>query len=59
MAKNSFVERIKITKTGKLMRRKVAQGHFRARKSSRVIQGKRNPKFVSLADEKFIKRFLD
>lgn len=39
--KNSMSSRIKITKNGKLIRRKMGSGHFRTRKSSKSIQSKR------------------
>jgi ribosomal protein L35 len=40
MPKKSFKKRIKITKTGKFMRRKQGQGHSRANKSRQVIRRK-------------------
>jgi len=39
--RKSFSKRIKITKGGKMMRRKMAQDHFRANKSGKQIQNKR------------------
>ncbi len=40
--KKSMSSRIKITKNGKVLRRKMGTGHFRTRKSSSVIRSKRN-----------------
>ncbi|MEK9186670.1 MAG: hypothetical protein AAB885_03745 [Patescibacteria group bacterium] len=42
MAKNSVVSRIKITKTGELIRRKMGIGHCRAKKSNRQLARKGN-----------------
>ena len=39
--RKSFSKRIKITKKGKMIRRKMAQDHFRANKSGKQIQNKR------------------
>lgn len=39
--RKSFSKRVRITKTGKMMRRKMAQDHFRANKSGKQIQKKR------------------
>lgn len=41
MARKSVTKRIRITKTGKFMRRKMAQDHFRAKKTGKQIQQKR------------------
>ncbi len=56
--KNSVAERIRVTKTGKLLRRRMAQGHFRARKSGRLIQDKRDTQYISGKDYKKIKQYL-
>lgn len=39
--RKSFSKRVRITKTGKMMRRKMAQDHFRANKSGNQIRKKR------------------
>jgi ribosomal protein L35 len=51
-------KRIKITKTGKLIRRKMAQSHFRAKKSGTAIRGKRIDVQVSKVDIKTFKKYL-
>lgn len=58
MTKKSVVKRIRVTKTGKLMRRRMAQDHFRAGKSGRQIQNKRGALRVSKSDEKRIIQYL-
>ncbi len=58
MAKDSVTERIKVRKSGKLARRKMAQDHFRARKSGGQIQSKRGGKLIDRVDIKNIKRYL-
>jgi len=40
MAKKSVVNRIKVTKTGKLIRRKMGLSHFRAKKSAKQFYRK-------------------
>lgn len=56
--KKSVTTRIKITKNGKIMRRKMAQGHFRAGKTGNSIRQKRGSSTVATADEKNIKAFI-
>jgi len=58
MANKSITSRIKITGTGKLLRRKMGQGHFRAKKSPRQIARKGGMLIVHPADRKvFIKKY--
>jgi ribosomal protein L35 len=59
MTRSSVVKRIKISKKGLLMRRKMAQDHFRAKKSGSVIQGKRKPLTISKADAKRVINFMN
>lgn len=58
MVKKSVQKRIKVTKTGKLIRRKMAQDHFRANKSGRQIRGKRGGLEVHGSDYKKIVQYL-
>ena len=58
MAKKSVVKRIRITKTGKLIRRRMAQDHFRARKSGKEIRRKRDALRVSESDKRRIVQYL-
>ncbi len=58
MAKKSVVKRIRITKTGKLMRRKMAQDHFRAKKSGKQIQSKREGRQLEKMDAKMLLPYL-
>ena len=51
MAKKSYTKRIKVTKTGKLLRRKKGLGHAKSKKSSKVVRQKRRMKKVSKPDE--------
>lgn len=57
--KKSVVKRIRVTKNGKLVRRRMAQGHFRAGKDSRSIQGKRTSLQISKPDVKRINHYLN
>ncbi len=60
MTKDSVKDRIKVTKNGKLIRRKMGIGHFRSKKSSRELHRKRqeNGTSVSKVDgKKFIKNY--
>ena len=56
--KKSVSKRIRITKNGKMMRRKMAQDHFRAKKTGKQIQGKRESKFLEKMDAKMFLRYL-
>ncbi len=58
MLKKSVQKRIRVTRTGKLIRRKMAQDHFRANKSSRQIRGKRGGLKVKSSDYKNIIKYL-
>jgi ribosomal protein L35 len=53
--RKSFAKRIKITKTGKMMRRKMAQDHFRSNKSGKQVRDKRGDLNTKKVD---IKAFL-
>lgn len=53
--RKSFVKRFRITKTGKMMRRKIAQDHFRSNKTGKQIRDKRGSLKLKKAD---IKAFL-
>lgn len=58
MTKHSVADRIKVTKTGKLIRRKMGLDHFRAKKSGKQMGRKENPELVSKSDKKvFIKKY--
>lgn len=58
MANSTIRKRIKITRNGKLVRRKSAQGHFRANKSGAQIQKKRNISSIASTDAKRIINYL-
>ena len=51
MSKKSFTKRIKVTKTGKVLRRKKGLGHARAKKSGNAIRGKRLMATVKRVDK--------
>ncbi len=52
--KKSFKKRIRVTKTGKVIRRQMGLGHSRAKKSRTTMQRKKNLVEVSGADLNFI-----
>ncbi len=54
MAKKTFSKRFKITKTGKIVRRKMGLSHFKSKKSSKLIRNKRSTASVSVSDKKQI-----
>lgn len=54
MAKKTFSKRFKITKTGKIVRRKMGLSHFKSKKSSKLIRNKRSTVSVSVSDKKQI-----
>jgi large subunit ribosomal protein L35 len=47
-------KRFKITKTGKVMKRKSGQDHFNSRESRNTTRNKRRDVYVSPTDQKFI-----
>jgi len=58
MAKKSYTKRIKVTKTGKLLRRKKGLGHNKAKRKGSAIRLKRNMKRVSGVDKSNIEERL-
>lgn len=54
--RKSFAKRFRQTKTGKLMRRKMAQDHFRANKSGNKIRRKRGTSIIKSVD---MKKFME
>lgn len=58
MTKDSILDRIKVTKTGKLIRRKMGVGHFRAKKNKDEMRRHEVTSFVSKPDQKmFTKKY--
>lgn len=56
--KKTVSKRIKMTKTGKLMRRKMAQDHFRAKKRGVQLHRKRGDRQLTAANSKAILKYL-
>ena len=56
--KKSVSKRIKVTKTGKVMRRKMGASHFRAKKNSRLKQSKRRSVMIKRADIKSVVKYV-
>ena len=54
--RKSFTKRIKITSTGKYLRRKMSQDHFRAKKTGGQIRNKRKGLTLAPSDAKVFKR---
>ncbi len=54
----TFTKRIKVTKTGKLVRRQMGLSHFKAKKNAKTIRAKRNEVKVSSVDIKVLKSHL-
>lgn len=56
--RKSFSKRIRVTKTGKMLRRRMAQDHFRAKKSGKQIRNKRGALSLSRADVRVFRKHL-
>ncbi len=56
--RKSVAKRIKITKKGKVLKKRAGQDHFNARESGKVKRNKRRPKNVSKTITKNLKRQL-
>jgi len=54
----AFSERVKITKTGKLLKRYAGQDHFNSRDSGKISRKKRRDKQFSKAHAKAVKTLL-
>jgi|GEM_PF-4209921 len=57
MTKHSVTDRIKVTKTGKLIKRTMGIGHCRAKKSHRQMRRKADT-LVNPVDIKMFKKYL-
>lgn len=55
--KHSVVDRIKVTKTGKLIKRRMGLNHFRAKKSAKRLHRKTD-NLVSAVDLRMFKKYL-
>jgi len=55
--RKSFTKRFKVTRTGKFLRRKMAQDHFRAKKSGGQIRDKRKGLSLAPADVKVFRKY--
>ncbi|MDP3999559.1 MAG: 50S ribosomal protein L35 [bacterium] len=56
--RNTFLKRFKVTPTGKILHRKMGQGHFRAKKSSKQIRGKRGTSSYAPSVAKLLQKVL-
>ena len=56
--RKSIAKRIKITKKGKVLKKKAGQDHFNARESGKVKRNKRRMTKISKANTKNLKRQL-
>ncbi len=56
--RKSISKRFKITKNGKVLRKKIGQDHNRAKKTSKVIRKKRKWVEVSVPEAKKIKKII-
>ena len=50
MARKTYTKRVKVTKTGKLLRRKKGSGHNKTKNKTKVSNQKRNMTKISGAD---------
>jgi len=56
--KKSFSKRIRVTKTGKMLRRRMAQDHFRAKRTGKQTRNKRKGLPLGRADAKVFRRYI-
>ena len=56
--KKSFKKRIKVTKNGKMVRRKMAQNHFRAKRSGKQKRNKRRTVLLTSPDVRVFRKYL-
>lgn len=56
--KKCIVKRFRITKKGKVLKRKSGQDHFNARESSRKTMGKRRDTALAKTHTRTVKRYL-
>ena len=54
----ALAKRIKITKTGKILRRKAGQDHFNSRENGKKARNKRSDKVMSGAHARAIKTLI-
>ena len=54
----SIAKRFKITKKGKVLKKKAGQDHFNARESGKVTRAKRRPTKMSKTKHKTIKTYI-
>lgn len=47
----SFLKRVKVTKTGKLVTRKIGQNHFNAKNKTRITLKKRAPVLIAMKNK--------
>lgn len=56
--KKSITSRIKITKTGKMIRRLMGQSHFKAKKTGKQVRQKRITAEVSGIDRRMFRKYI-
>ena len=57
-AHKTISKRVKVTKTGKIMKRKAGQNHFNSRESSNTTRNKRRDISVSTSYDRNIKQLI-
>ncbi|OGY65120.1 MAG: hypothetical protein A3E64_01550 [Candidatus Harrisonbacteria bacterium RIFCSPHIGHO2_12_FULL_48_16] len=57
MSRNSVASRIRVTKTGKLIKRTMGQGHCRAKKNARQLHRK-GDSLVSAVDRRMFRKYI-
>lgn len=54
----AVAKRFKVTKTGKVLKRKAGQNHFNSRESGKIVRNKRRMQKMSGTQTKTIKKLL-
>ena len=57
MAKKAITTRIRITRTGKMMRRKMGANHFLAKKTGKQIRNKKEHSMIAAVDLRALQRY--
>ena len=56
--KKSISSRVRVTKTGKILRRKMAQDHFRAKRTGKKTRDKRKAVSFSAVEMKTLRKYF-
>jgi large subunit ribosomal protein L35 len=55
----AVAKRVRVTKTGKVMKKKAGRDHYNSRETGKVTRNKRKPTVLSESHAKNVKRFIN